>query len=105
MGAADFYLSWGPGQNQDLLWCSVRADSIRLIIQANIWDSLSPHFTTSLVTFSPASVASQAGKIMNWLRDIAAILAKHNRGVVWTVPTGFVVIHEMLEPKKVRARV
>ncbi len=49
-------------------------------------------------------VAVEAGKIMNWLRDIAGILAKHNRGVVWTVPTGFVVIHEMLEPKKVRVR-
>jgi len=49
-------------------------------------------------------VAVEAGKIMNWLRDIAGIYAKHNRGLVWTVPTGFVVVHEILEGRKVRAR-
>jgi DNA-directed RNA polymerase, mitochondrial len=49
-------------------------------------------------------VAVEAGKIMNWLRDIAGIYAKHNRGLVWTAPTGFVVIHEILVGKEVRAR-
>ena len=49
-------------------------------------------------------VGVEAGKIMNWLRAIADILATHNRGLVWTVPTGFVVIHEVLEAKKVRVR-
>ena len=27
----------------------------------------------------------QAGKIMDWVRDIASILARHNRSVVWSV--------------------
>ena len=49
-------------------------------------------------------VAVEAGKIMNWLRDIAAILAKHNRGLIWTVPTGFLVIHEILVGREVRVR-
>ena len=49
-------------------------------------------------------VAVEAGKIMNWLREIASIYAKHNRGLVWTVPTGFLVIHEILVGKEVRVR-
>jgi DNA-directed RNA polymerase len=49
-------------------------------------------------------VAVEAGKIMNWLRNIAGIYAKHNRGLVWTVPMGFLVIHEILVGKEVRVR-
>jgi DNA-directed RNA polymerase, mitochondrial len=47
-------------------------------------------------------VAVEAGKIMNWLREVARIIAKANRGIVWTAPTGFPVIHEIREPKTVR---
>jgi DNA-directed RNA polymerase, mitochondrial len=49
-------------------------------------------------------VAVEAGKIMDWLRLVASILAKHNRGVVWTVPTGLTVIHEILVCREVRVR-
>jgi DNA-directed RNA polymerase len=47
-------------------------------------------------------VAVEAGKIMNWLREVAGILADKNRVMVWTAPTGFVVVHENREPKTVR---
>jgi DNA-directed RNA polymerase len=39
---------------------------------------------------------------MEWLREIARILAKANRGMVWTTPAGFLVVHEIREPKPVR---
>ena len=47
-------------------------------------------------------VAVEAGKIMNWLHDVARILAEKNRVMVWTSATGFIVVHENREPKKVR---
>jgi DNA-directed RNA polymerase len=47
-------------------------------------------------------VAVEAGKIMKWLRQIARILAKANRGLAWTTPTGFPVVHEIRKPKTVR---
>ena len=52
------------------------------------------------VFLGPAIVVTVQG----WRCDIAGILAKHNRGLVWTVPTGFLVIHEILEPREVRVR-
>jgi len=47
-------------------------------------------------------VAVEAGRIMEWLREVAGIIAKTNRGMTWVTPVGFVVIHENREPKNVR---
>lgn len=47
-------------------------------------------------------VAVEAGKIMACLREAAMVLAKANRGIAWTAPTGFLVVHEPRKPKKVR---
>jgi DNA-directed RNA polymerase len=47
-------------------------------------------------------VAVEAGRIMEWLRDLAGIIAKANRGMMWTTPVGFVVIHENRVPNGVR---
>src|SRR5262249_51784449 len=47
-------------------------------------------------------VAIEAGKIMVLLRNVARILAKANRPVAWTTPTGFYVVHGVREPKAVR---
>jgi DNA-directed RNA polymerase, mitochondrial len=47
-------------------------------------------------------VAIEAGKIMVWLRNVARILARANRPVAWTAPTGFYVVHGVREPKAVR---
>jgi DNA-directed RNA polymerase len=47
-------------------------------------------------------VAVVAGKIMNWLRQIARVLTKANQGMAWRTPAGFWVIHEVREPKEVR---
>jgi len=35
-----------------------------------------------------------AGRIMEWLREVAGIIAKQKRGMMWTTPVGFVVLHE-----------
>src|SRR5438105_1862911 len=35
-------------------------------------------------------------------RELARVLAKANRGMVWTTPTGFRVVHETREPKTQR---
>jgi DNA-directed RNA polymerase len=47
-------------------------------------------------------VAVQAGNTMKWLRDLARTLAMANRGMVWTIPAGFRVVHEIREPKTQR---
>jgi len=47
-------------------------------------------------------VAVEAGVIMEWLRDVARYLAKANRGMSWTTPSGFCVVHESREPKPIR---
>ena len=47
-------------------------------------------------------VAVEAGNIMKWLRQVAGVLAKANRGMTWTTPAGFRVVHEIREPKIVR---
>ena len=47
-------------------------------------------------------VAVEAGRIMEWLREVAGIIAKENRGMMWITPIGFVVLHENRQPKKVR---
>jgi DNA-directed RNA polymerase len=51
---------------------------------------------------SIAQVAVEAGNIMTWLRSAAHALAKANRGVAWTTPAGFRVVHEIREPRAVR---
>jgi hypothetical protein len=45
-------------------------------------------------------VAVESGRIMEWLREVAGILAKSNRGMMWTTPVGFVVLHD--EPRPAR---
>ncbi len=47
-------------------------------------------------------VAVEAGRIMEWLREVAGIIAKQNRGMMWITPIGFVVLHENRKPKEVR---
>jgi DNA-directed RNA polymerase len=47
-------------------------------------------------------VAVEAGNIMKWLRQLATALAKMNRGVAWTTPAGFPVLHEIREAKAIR---
>src|SRR6266581_3170730 len=47
-------------------------------------------------------VAVEAGRIMEWLREVAGIIAKQNRGMMWITPVGFVVLHENRKPKEVR---
>jgi DNA-directed RNA polymerase, mitochondrial len=47
-------------------------------------------------------VAVEAGRIMEWLRKVAGIIAKAKRGMMWTTPVGFVVLHENRKPKEVR---
>jgi DNA-directed RNA polymerase len=47
-------------------------------------------------------VAVEGGNIMKWLREVARVLAKANRGMVWTTPAGFLVVHETREPKPQR---
>jgi DNA-directed RNA polymerase len=47
-------------------------------------------------------VAVEAGIIMTYLRETTGKVAKANRVMMWTTPTGFVVIHENREPKEVR---
>ena len=47
-------------------------------------------------------VAVEAGRIMEWLRQLARIIAKRNRGMMWITPVGFVVLHENRKPKQVR---
>jgi len=39
---------------------------------------------------------------MKWLREVARALAKANRGMAWTTPAGFRVVHETREPKTLR---
>lgn len=41
---------------------------------------------------------------MKWLRNIARILAKANRGMTWTTPTGFRVVHACRKPKTPRVK-
>src|SRR5207237_4960866 len=39
-------------------------------------------------------VAVEAGNIMTWLRKVARVLAKANRGRAWTTPADFRIVHE-----------
>jgi DNA-directed RNA polymerase len=59
-------------------------------------------YLTKLLLACIPKVAVEAGRIMEWLREVAGIIAKANRGMTWITPIGFVVIHENREPKDVR---
>jgi DNA-directed RNA polymerase len=48
------------------------------------------------------AIAVEAGNIMKWLRNVARTLAKANRGLVWTTPAGFRVVHEVRKQKPLR---
>jgi DNA-directed RNA polymerase, mitochondrial len=56
----------------------------------------------ALAQESIPEVAVEAGNIMKWLRQVAGMLAKANRGMTWTTPSGFCVVHEIREPKTLR---
>jgi len=45
-------------------------------------------------------VAVEAGRIMKCLRDAAGAIARENRGMVWTTPVGFRVVHESRSRRK-----
>jgi DNA-directed RNA polymerase, mitochondrial len=49
-----------------------------------------------------AQVVSKAAEIRAWLHSIVVVLAKHNSGLQWTLPTGFKVIHEYRKVKEAR---
>src|SRR5437868_8339644 len=59
-------------------------------------------YLTKLLVECIPEVAVEAGRIMEWLREVAGIIAKQNRGMMWTTPIGFVVLHENRKPKAVR---
>jgi DNA-directed RNA polymerase len=59
-------------------------------------------YLAKILEESIPDVAVEAGKIMNWLRNIARTLAKAGLGMAWTSPAGFPVVHEIREPKEVR---
>ena len=39
---------------------------------------------------------------MTWLRKVARVLAKANRGMAWTTPADVRIVHETREPKTQR---
>jgi DNA-directed RNA polymerase, mitochondrial len=47
-------------------------------------------------------VAVEASNIMKWARQVATHLANLNRGMAWTTPSGFPVLHEIHEAKAIR---
>ena len=48
------------------------------------------------------SVVVKAVKIMEWLREIADLMADANRGLVWMTPIGLPVVQERRKPKECR---
>ena len=46
-----------------------------------------------------AGVAGKAVAIMKWLRRVAEAMAINDRGLSWTLPTGFVAVHDYREER------
>jgi DNA-directed RNA polymerase len=49
-----------------------------------------------------AEVAGEAVAIKNWLRSVAEAMAVMNKGLSWTLPTGFVAVHDYREERPFR---
>src|SRR5438093_11834172 len=49
-----------------------------------------------------SDVAVEAGRIVEWPRGVAGLIAQQNRGIMWITPAGVVVLHENRKPKEVR---
>ncbi len=64
------------------------------------WGGVS--YLTRILEASISEVVVAAHDIMRWLKGMALTLAKANRGMVWTVPTGFKVYQESLQTKASR---
>jgi DNA-directed RNA polymerase len=67
------------------------------------WDGA--HYLAGLLDGCVKEVVAKAVEIMEKLREMAQELAKVNRGLKWTTPTGFVVVHEERAPKVRRIEV
>ncbi|HEY2383471.1 MAG TPA: DNA-directed RNA polymerase [Terriglobia bacterium] len=67
----------------------------------NVPENCAMYLAKLLVECIP-EVVVEASRIMEWLRDVAGIIAKANRGMSWVTPAGFVVIHENRVPREVR---
>src|SRR4029079_19592844 len=59
----------------------------------------SADYLAGVLQKSIAQVVVQGTAIMTWLKKIARTLAKENRSLKWTLPTGFVAIHEYRKRK------
>jgi len=68
-------------------------------------DWVGAHYLAGLLDGCVKEVVSKAVEIMEKLRELAQKLARVNRGLKWTLPTGFVVVHEEREPKVLRIEV
>ncbi len=64
---------------------------------ANAWDGAL--YLAGLLDGCVKEVVAKAVEIMKKLREMAQELAKANRGLKWTTPSGFVVVHEERAPK------
>jgi DNA-directed RNA polymerase len=59
-------------------------------------------YLSKLLVMCIPQIAVEAGRTMEWLRQLARIIGKRNRGMTWVTPVGFVVLHENRRPKEVR---
>jgi DNA-directed RNA polymerase len=59
---------------------------------ADLWKSAD--YLAHVLQSSIATVVVKGIEIMEWLRTITRQLAKSNRPLKWTLPTGFVAVHE-----------
>lgn len=67
---------------------------------ADEWDGA--HYLAGLLDGCVKEVVAKAVEIMEKLREMAQELAKAKRGLKWTTPSGFAVVHEEREPKVLR---
>jgi DNA-directed RNA polymerase len=56
-------------------------------------------YLAGILEKSVAEVIVKGTEIMKWLRRVTSNLAEHNCGPRWTVPSGFVVVHEERKPQ------
>jgi len=61
---------------------------------------LAKHIKTAVERLIPAAEA-----IKEWLQEVSRIVAKKNAGLFWTLPSGFVAVHEERVPKMREIRV
>lgn len=65
-------------------------------------DKAASSYLAPCVNRAIGQVVVKAAEIRKWLRKIVKKLAKKDRGLSWTVPTGFPVVHEYREEKPKR---